>query len=458
MKRVTFVTFIEVIFLLILFLPRPVCGDTHTVGPNDCSAAAVNVAISAASDGDIVELTCTGTVNWTSIVTIPNTKGITLKVPGASNNWRTGSNNFPLTICSNNDPIIYVNCENSKSVARVTGFKFRNTISSTKGAVYIRGRGTGIAGKGAFRIDNNYFDTIRLPHANEEGTITVEARTGPLYGLIDNNTLYDCSYTDGYAIALSESWRPDTGRCWGENSWIRSFSFGTADFVFIEDNLIQNQNEYTRHYIEASSGARYVVRYNRFITNKAKNNGNQTEQVEAHGYCIAYSTGVGSRGGEIYNNESQGTQVGVPINIRGGHWLIYDNTFTNKGWRDTPICLREYRTWSGSCDQCSSDNGSCPDPWYKCVTDGSKYPLQEQIQNTYVWGNTINAIPTTASVPNHGVQRLYLQDRRDYWNVSSLADAKAHGLSASYTPFTYPHPLRASDSGPAASKDLRITP
>lgn len=453
---------INVIFFLVFIFPRFVYADTHTVGPNDCSAAAVNAAINAASDGDTVELTCTGTVDWNAKVIIPDTKGITLKVAGAYNNWKTGSSNFPLTISSNKDPIIEVNCENNKSLTRISGFKLRNTISSNYGAVYVQGRGTGTTGLGAFRIDNNYFDQIHLPEANLEGTITVNASTGELYGVIDHNTLYDTSWTDGYGIALWESWKVG-GSSWsyaGNGSWIRNFTFGDANFVFIENNLFQNVNRYTRHYIEASTGARYVARYNKFDTNQDYS-GNQTEQTEAHGLCICESTGRGTRGGEIYNNEYTGSEIGVPIHIRGGWWLIYDNTFTANGWRDTPISLRDYRTSAGSCDDCEATCDGISG-WRACVNNGSYYPLAEQIQNTYVWRNTLNGTPTTASVPDDGVQLLYLQEGRDYWNVSSLADAKAHGLSAGYAAYTYPHPLTVAGTGtgspPQPPTNLRVIP
>src|SRR5207247_9673253 len=115
-----------------------------------------------ASDGDEVRLTCTGTVTWTSQVTIPNTKGITLSVLNGTNTPKSSAN-FPLTISSSADPILQVNCENNLSVARVTGLKFQNTIACVNGAVFIRGRGTGKTGIGCFRIDNNYLDTIQLP-------------------------------------------------------------------------------------------------------------------------------------------------------------------------------------------------------------------------------------------------------------------------------------------------------
>src|SRR2546425_410310 len=86
------------IILAFLFLPVQVGAAVITVGPSDCSASAVNSAISAASDGDVVLLTCTGSVTWTDQVSIPNTKGIVLS--GGGTNTPKSSASFPLTVVS----------------------------------------------------------------------------------------------------------------------------------------------------------------------------------------------------------------------------------------------------------------------------------------------------------------------------------------------------------------------
>ena len=81
---------------IVLFLPVQAGATIITVGPNDCSAAAVNSAIASANDGDTVRLTCTGSVTWTAEVSIPNTKGIILN--GGGTNTPKGSANFPLPL------------------------------------------------------------------------------------------------------------------------------------------------------------------------------------------------------------------------------------------------------------------------------------------------------------------------------------------------------------------------
>ena len=95
------------VLLLVLWitssLPRAQSA-TILVGPGnplytDCSAATVQSAINAARDGDTVTLTCTGTQTWTSTVSIPDTKGITLQAQGGTNTPKASAV-FPLTISS----------------------------------------------------------------------------------------------------------------------------------------------------------------------------------------------------------------------------------------------------------------------------------------------------------------------------------------------------------------------
>jgi hypothetical protein len=422
-----------VVSMLLLAHPERVAAASILVGPSDCSAARVNSAIASAADGDTILLTCSGNVSWSTTVTIPSTKGIALKVQGGTNTPKNSAT-FPLTVASSSDPIIEINCENGRSLSRVSGFKFQNTISSSSGAVFVRGRGTGSGGTGCFRVDNNYFDSIQLPHADLAGTITVWSSTGVLTGVIDNNTLRDSSYTDGYAISIEERWQYG-GSGWafaGQNAWTRPMGFGSSDFIFVEDNLIENVNRYTRHLIEAIQGGKYVARYNTFATNK-DNGGVETEQVEAHGFCFCSSIGHGTRGGEVYKNTFRGTKVGYHMNLRGGTWLVYDNLFDNPA----EMVLKEYRAGdSAMCSQCSA---TCPsDPkWAYCAANGSHYPMSEQISGTYFWNNTYNGINQSPSVDQRGVQRTYIQPGRDYF----VSSGKPAALST-YGEYAYPHPLR----------------
>lgn len=427
--------------LLFLLLVSPAWATVVTVGPSDCAAATVNTAIGTAVDGDTVELTCSGTVSWTATVVIPDTKGITLKGPGSYTNTTTES--FPLTITSNQDPAIDVSVTSGNSLTRITGFKFTNSIASTKGIVYLEGCGTE-----SYRIDNNRFDSVQLPHADLEGTITVTGRGAPTScystGLIDSNHFYDASYTDGYAIFVAEFYRYPLDTVFdyaGGNAWSRSFSFGSSDFVFIENNYFQNVSQYTRHLIAGHNGAKYIFRYNTMDTDAS----GSPDLIDAHGWCLD-NIGEGTRGGEIYQNTFDGANVGRDMVLRGGAWLVYDNTFLHAA----DMQLFEYRADSGICTQCAADGAIASHPsWDQCVpTDGSSYPLKQQIgadmdgnsSPSYFWNNLFsgsNQSPTVNDFSGAGSQANYIQLNRDYFVSTSKPAALA-----SYSAYTYPHPLR----------------
>jgi hypothetical protein len=76
----------------------------------------------------------------------------------------------------------------------------------------------------------------------------------------------------------------------------------------------------------------------------------------------------------------------------------------------------------------------------KCVTPSdfpTLYPLPGQIQNTYFWNNLYNGVNQLPKVQPEDHVPMYIRENRDYW----VSDNKPAALS-SYTPYTYPHPLR----------------
>jgi hypothetical protein len=319
-------------------------GMTIIVGPSDCSAAAVNQVIAAASDGDTVQLTCTGEVTWTEAVTIPSSKGIVLS--GGGTNTPKTSAMFPLAVTSLQSPAVAIVVGLGNSPSRLTGFLFRNpgTTAGDGGFVNVTGQGVGVAGGGAFRIDNNYLDKI-----SGHTIVGILSKGGPLYGLVDNNTMHNAWRADSvdygpYGVQVWNDFHGQDG-CWGETGWTDPFSFGDGNFVFVEDNLFENVTTgyYVRHYISAELGGRYVARYNTFDVEVASPGGNQTDAIEAHGFCICGSNGMGARGGEIYDNAFSGAQLGRPIMPRGGTWMIYDNSFDTIGSWGQPVWLMEYR-------------------------------------------------------------------------------------------------------------------
>src|SRR5438105_11621215 len=116
---------LTVLLIAAIAIPVHAAAATIAVGPSNCSASAVNSAIGLANDGDTVQLTCTGTVTWTSTVTIPSTKGITLMVQGGSNTPKAAAN-FPLTVIAGASiTAVRVTVGPNRALSRVSGFKFQ---------------------------------------------------------------------------------------------------------------------------------------------------------------------------------------------------------------------------------------------------------------------------------------------------------------------------------------------
>jgi len=481
---------------LIFSLAATLHAGTVTVGPSDCSAAAVNAAISASTthNGDTVLLTCTGSINWASTgthswagadngtsnyaVNIPATKGITLQVQGASNTNKS-SPTFPLTITlPNNVQAIVANIGANNSPTRISGFKFQQSSGSVDGFISVVGAGTGNNGLGGYRVDNNYFNGISV----WDGVIGIwsgrNGTTGNLFGLVDNNTFYNIFNSTNpaygpYVIQIWNWWHPGTGNyCFGCDGWTNNdFVYGGGNENFIEDNLFDQEasaSGHVRHYISSELGARYVSRHNTFTNNYSDQN---VDLHDAHGLCGVGSNGAGARGGEIYANTIQGTGYDRAVGPRGGSWLIYDNTITPGG--GNPIELMEYRSEASSAYECDATNalGLMPpwpvpagaswganDPWRSDVSGdtanpGTYHPLPQQIFNSYMWNNkTPGGTLINPVVPIDGSQIHYIISGTDYFASASKP------ATLSYTAYTYPHPLRTTDgSAPHPPTGLTAT-
>ncbi len=284
---------------------------------------------------------------------------------------------------------------------------------------------------GAYRVDNNYFD-----HTNGNQIIFHDGSAGELTGLIDNNTFLDVGVNQSvYVIMVRESYKGGTASCYGWDAWQRPFTYGSANFLFVEDNLFSRPSTEGRHDVSSDgAGGKYVVRYNVF--SRTFNSGYQLDYIDAHGDGTP-GLGTGARGGEFYGNTFQGSSsaVGRNFSIRGGQFLIYDNTFT----QGTPIAFTEYRASTLDCHQMQTPS-ACNAGVPQCATPSnfsSWYPLPGQIRQTYIWNNKLNGTLASPIVNSENYVSTYVQSNRDFFVSSSKPAALA-----SYVPFAYPHPLR----------------
>ncbi len=438
---------------------------THTVS-GDCSASAVQAAITAASSGDIIYVACTGTVTWSSPIVLSG--GKTLRAAGVKGSSGT-SGTWPLTInvtLTGSSPLIQITNASNQPINRVTGFKFQGS-----GAPYwiirVQGRGTGTDGKGAFRIDNNYFNEVGY----SSRLIFTDGTTGKMTGLVDNNVFYylKTSTPKPYGNnSYQNSYKGSSYTCNGYDSLNRATGFGTDDFVFWENNYMQDTVVET-----SGGGGRVVLRYNEVASDYT--NGSMGV-LDGHGADTAGHNACGIVANEFYKNTVTGPSAFAQIvDMRGGKWMVHNNT-TQSGY----LQINEYRVFGPQYLDWKTCNGTwcCDAP--RCdiqaptASDFSAcYPLPNQVQSTYVWNNLKNGSNMTPA-PTTSTVAVYVALNRDYWmpsygleaNLPSTCSTGAnYGATDSgklwtctstnswtlkYTPFTYPHPLRTGADLPPA--------
>ena len=190
--------------------------------------------------------------------------------------------------------------------------------------------------------------------------------------------------TTGYGVVV-----------YGDSTW-PALDLGSNKAVFVEDNYFYGN----RHNIASNDGSRYVFRYNEAtVTGPAKN----FAQVDAHGIS---SSPQGSRSWEVYNNTFSaiipvGALTRTAIGMGGGDGVIFNNILNNP----------EVTRWA-----------------IELWTPADAYPGEDQVRAAYFWNNSPGATSLlNIDSPTHFVEG------RDYFLYAKPG----------YSPYPYPHPLRA---------------
>jgi len=417
-------------------------ADYNIIYAVNASVEAVRAAIVNAEDGDVVRVP-QGTANWSGGLNI--TKSISLQGCGDS-----------LTSITNAS--IGINA----SDINISGFAF------TGGLIGANGDG--------FRIHHNNF------------VITSEAiRVNGAYGLIDNN-IFNYSTSNAEVI-----------RIFGPNdSWLTPSSFGTADAVYVEDNsFTTTEGLGSSQCVQGNYNARFVFRYNTVVNAKVDAHGIWSNGDSTHYGDWDHPTIHSCRHFEIYENKFLTTSppqyYWYTQELRGGTGISFNNEFTgvslgnNEGW--PAVALREYLFWN------NNGNGV----GYYLTPD--RYPghdqlgrgMNQELEPLYLWNNTLNGLwfETKCSEPSDAAKEQYgqpytaddvIKKNRDYYEytvtfdgtsgvgVGLLADRPAtctpgvgywatdenlfykatdvNTWTQYYSPFQYPHPLKAYSEEP----------
>ncbi len=373
----------------------PRSARAATINAASGHATDIQAAVNKALTGDTVQIPA-GTFYFTGQVFAPD--GIHIKGAGRDSTYLIKNDNLSdwqgmFTVdCKTGHPFIF---SDITLKGRLDALQGTNRTTAVTNA-----HDQGLCIKGAARNVQIYncrftkFIRAGVEFVGSAGTIP-----GPQTGVIYNNIFYDNWYTYlGYGVAIDGY----------PNSWNTTYTLGTSNAVYVEDNYFELQ----RHCTTSTNGANYVARHN-----TVKNNYQDAQSFDAHGKSSSFPRGTQSV--EIYNNTINNSIVRwAGVGIRGGGGVVWGNTIA--GVQHGVVLYLE-------------------NPGYSLDTAGC--PALDQIGNPmdlYIWGNSITSAstavypnPTTNPPTAHSIN-YWIQLNRDYYLTQKFG----------YTPYTYPHPLR----------------
>ncbi len=431
---------------LLLATSTPRSQAPCTVTTADTSYAAVNNAVQAAANGDVVCVPPGTGQTWSQTVNI--TKYITLQGAGRTQTI-VGNTATPFTFSPTSPGL--------NLPFRVTGFRFNQSGSNTRPFVVSNSSNSLFLTK--VRIDNNHF-TGTGSLTSQQGQFS-----GPVYGVFDHNIVDgDLTITPYHD---------------NNYSWLNyTYAFGTQNVMVFEDNTFNRINS-DWYIIESGLGGRWVVRFNTINLVRSAQ-----PLFDAHGNggscCNASNMGF-----ENYNNVITGFTGGnFYMAQRGGKGVIWGNRASTSA---NDVNLREE---FADTDGPSAPFGPTGQPehvsdsyfWDNQNSGGSQFSVSESqdccgaiAPNVDYWlpqlsfnGTVGTGWGTLANRPASCTTGVgYFATDQGSWN-STGADGllykcgQANVWTLYYTPLAHPHPLitgAGSDTTPPTDpSSLAVNP
>lgn len=436
-----------------------------------CSQANVQTAVtSCTNDGQCVQVNIpSGSCTWSnSSITIP--KAMKIQGAGAANTILTGTSGF---------------FSFGTSGIEITGIGF--TMGS---GIFIT-----IYGGQNWRVHNNSFTGTSGTSGDYAVLLRTSNFSNPPFGLIDNNTFSNSRVY--VSRCISQGWNCNV------EAYYEANSFGNENYVFIEDNTVTFTRQ--SNWIDGNDAGKWVARFNTLTDSEIMCHGVGYETGVRRGtkaweiYNNSFTaTGapmsitpifLRSGTGLIFNNTISGTWTWT------NSLLISSDRSLNEYYRPCDgTSPRDGNTSGQSGWLCRDQVGAGRDTVKQTYNSSgfTSWPAQAS-EPVYGWGNT------TAIVPN-GISYVHIQEDRDYydggtWGVQTSTSSPFNGTSGvgrgtfanrpstcttgvaywatdrggnwntinadandgclykctstntwsptcSYTPYTYPHPLR----------------
>ena len=454
-KRSTFVL-TGISWLGSLCLAIALCGSpAHAQGTftaASCNRSDVNAVINGpthtAVNGDTIVIPPTGSpCTWTSGITISG-KGIDITGTGNPNSGggTVGAGASNTTLITNTGGSFFtftgLSIGQTAKVELLTLSAGSSAFKTIHGGINFAGTCT-TSGCAQIRVDNINF-TAGTWENPLGGTGMVQIAN--VFGVIDHNTANEATSASPPLVQVNyPSWQGIGDS--GDNSFASADTFGTAQSMFIENNMLTgvrgSENDVAPPGINAG-GARYVCRFNTI------------DNMSGTGLCSAHGTAWtgrprGQRQVEVYYNQVNiGTNCNSLNGLNGGTGYYFSNMVSAPGGGcndfvslDIPTFIKTSTPW-GSCngtgnydqtpfsstsacvDQVGSGlgtllQGSTP----TLVTTGAAGWPNPALDPVYEAGEVMTAggLASAVSIANDGTQTRILFNRDVYAEVSQSAQS-----------------------------------
>jgi len=416
-------------------------ANASTINATSCNQPQVATAISSANNGDTIVIPA-GTCTWTTTLTV--SKSITLQGQGVDSTVIVDGTTAPSSGAK--PPAIQWTVSGS-ALNRLTGITFDGGTlggvdnSGHSGIVSVNGGGSSL------RLDHLTFNNLNR-------TVGVQVM-GNVTGVIDHVIFNIGSHYGLYVF--HDNWQGVGG--YGDNSWAQPNTFGSGDFLFVEDcQFVSPSGTGLSWGSDGWMGQRVVYRRNTYVNVLWANHGTETSgrQRSARAAEIYQNSFVLNNGG--WN--SQLCCLNSVIGIRGGTALVWGNQLSsNNGGGARQIFdmsnfrSNDPRTFAvfNHCDGTNLwDQNVGPEVGYRCIDQpgagrgdllSGDVPaprwLRQQIEPLYIWGNTNNgslsAGVTNGNIPVVSNRDFYNQDP-SFTGSSGVGSGPASARPATCTP------------------------
>lgn len=283
-------------------------SGAQTINAASCNATDVQSALNSVTSTTTTVTIPAGTCTWTTRVSLTVPSGSTkLSILGAGSQNTTGGGDA--TVIVDNDAtdsqLLSITTAAASSYFRLAGLTFQGGNGGVKYAV---------VGVGGFsqkvRVDHNHFNSTTYNPSVNPSLLLISNWT---YGVVDHN-LFDMAAATQGVWTWEDAYNNDS---FGDGSWADVTGLGSANFVFIENNIFNGElyaNDCTR-------AGRQVFRFNTLNGNELQTHptGGSGRVRGCRAFEVYQNTFVASNSNPVFNAFFLSSGTGVILGERGAN-------------------------------------------------------------------------------------------------------------------------------------------